>query len=227
MPNLFDPDSTHDRLWAEKIPEDMLALLSNALTTDHSFFSAPLPIALIERVIVGENLPWAEDWVDRVFEFMVWLSQCSVLFDEYLNGEFFGFEYPTAIELPPALSVTVIPDQVTLSIPANASRFISWLERSDEVPSGQFCGQVTNPISVWIRRGKQFRAGSSALSVNLDSRHWLFNSVVTDASWVGLQSPQVQALEYQYLGQRLEAIKSQFNLPAIKFLENFNLWRAE
>ena len=224
---LFDPDQTHDLLWANRLPSQISGQISAALG-DHGLPLYPMPIALIERIVVGTNLPWADNWTGQVFEFLRWLSQCSVLFDPYLSGTAFGFEYPHEIDPPDTLNLPSFPNSLTVRVEAGQGGSITWLERSHhEVNSAPYCADISTPITVWVRQGRQIRAGKEAVEVTLDSRYWLHNSVVVNnAELIGVLAQERKIIEYNSLAWLLAEIQSQLDLPPIKYLENFNLWRA-
>lgn len=225
---LFDPDQTHDLLWCQRLPSHVAPKITAALTPDHSLPLFPMPIALIERVIVGANLPWADDWTGQVFEFLRWLSQTSILFDPFLSGTVFGFEYPDTIDPPDTLNLPSFPNSLTVRVEAGQSGSITWLERSHhEVSSAPYCADIATPITVWVRQGRQITAGKEAKEVTLDSRYWLHNSVVlTNAELIGVTAQERKIIEYNSLAWLLAEIQSQLDLPPVKYLENFNLWRS-
>lgn len=224
---LFDPDQTHDLLWAARIPPPIAPKITAALTPDHSLPLSPMPIGLIERIIVGHSHPWADDWTGQMFAFLKWLSQTSILFDPYLSGTAFGFEYPYEIAPPATISLPSFPDSLTVRVEAGQSGSITWLERSHhEVSSAPYCADIATPITVWIRQGRQIRAGKEAKEVSLNSKYWLHNSVVlTNCEWVGVGSEERKIIEYNNLGCLISEIQSQLDLPPIKYLENFNLYK--
>ena len=225
---LFDADQTHDLLWADRIPSSIAPKITAALTPDHSLPLFPMPIGLIERIIVGHSLPWADDWTGQYYEFLRWLSQTSILFDPYLSGTFFGFEYPHEIDPPATISLPSFPDSLTVRVEPNQTGAVTWLERSHDVESAPYCADIATPITVWVRQGRQIRAGKEAKEVTLNSLYWLHNSVVvTNAELIGVTAQERKVIEYVNLGWLLAEIQAQLDLPVIKYLESFNFWKVE
>jgi hypothetical protein len=217
---LFDEDQTHDLLWAERIDGDLLRLLESGLV-GHSFFIYPLPVALIEREIVENNIPWADNWSAPVFEFLKELSRTHIWSDGDLNGSYYLFESPYVKDLPSSINFP-FPPEIEIEIPPQTTQYISWLESANEVIAGRYCAQLPwQQISVWQRRSKKLvNRGYSPQTVVLSTQGWLFNSVVTDAQ-LSLSAEAERCLLYSQLGASLDNLRQQLTLTPCQVLTGF------
>lgn len=161
--DIFDPDQTHDRLFAQRINQTCIDLIAGKLG-DHSPFEAgkPFPVVLVEREAPGNpkgSDQWASNWSENYFDILLKpLSRTFILTDGYLNGSAYGFEPEYTADLSPSTMDSVWgtrawPDEIKITVPQGKTAQISWIEKAHpEVKSAPFCDKVTNKISVWMRR---------------------------------------------------------------------------
>jgi len=213
---LFDPDQTHDLLWAERINGNIATLLSNAFENHGPFDAFSLPVVLVDRYIPGgDSIPWASEWTTTYYEFLKPLSRTHLLTDGEINGSAYGFTPEYQANLPQSLNLGAgWPEKVKVKVAKGQTGSISWLERShSECHARQYCPQVSNPIQVWTRRHKVLTAFVEDLELELDCRLWLHNSVVVqNASLEGITEAQKRLFRYADLDDVLEDCWGQFNI---------------
>lgn len=219
---LFDPDQTHDLLWAERIDPQICDLLSNAFLSNGPFVEGALPIVLVERYIPGgDSIPWASEWTMTYFEFLKPLSRTHLLNDGEINGSAYGFEPEYRANLPTELDLGAsFPVQIEVKVPKGQTGLISWLERTHvEVFAWQYCPQVTNKIQIWMRRQKVITAIADDVTLEIFVTSFLHNSVVLqNATLEGLSQAEKRLLLYEYLDDVLEDCYSQLRISEPKAL---------
>jgi hypothetical protein len=218
--NIFDPDSTHDRLFAQRIKPEILTLLKNAIST-RGIFDNPMPVALIEREAPAVLSPWASDWSGKMFEFLKPLSRTFILDDGYLNGSAYGFEPQYTADLPDAIDLEEYHlDRLTVRVAPKTDGIITWLERTHDEQSAPYCSKLTNNICIAMRRSKLVRnQGNEALEIELPTKNWLHNSVCfSRCELVGLSSNQSQFLLYDSMTSFLDYLMGLLNISPCKVL---------
>ncbi|BFM38909.1 hypothetical protein [Synechocystis sp. LKSZ1] len=224
---LFDPDQTHDLLWAERIDGNIATLLSNSFQNHGPLDASSLPVVLVDRYIPGgDSIPWASEWTTTYYEFLKPLSRTHLLTDGEINGSAYGFEPEYQANLPSSLNLGAAwPEKVKVKVTKGQTGLISWLERAhSECHAGQYCPQVNNDIQVWTRRHKVITAFVEDLETELDCRLWLHNSVVVqNASLEGLSDAQKRLFRYADLDDVLEDCYSQFRISEPKALTAFDV----
>lgn len=217
----LDPDRLNDILFAQRLDQQIINLIANALG-NHSFFvgGEPLPIALIERT--DRNWQWAKDWTKTTLELLKKLSLTFILTDGYLNGSAYGFDPEYTANLPNSLNLGAFPDTVSVRVPRGQRVSVTYLERAHSVPSAPYCAQVVNKISCWMLRYREFSAPNSEdLVVEIDAREILFNSMVLSKG--GSLNKGANLLLYSKLANTLETIYNSLNISACKVIKQFDV----
>ncbi|MEB3191163.1 MAG: hypothetical protein VKL42_12550 [Snowella sp.] len=217
---IFQPDCIYDLLWMQRCDSRINNLIANVFANHSPFvYGQSLPLVFVQRFDCLE-LPWSDDWTTQTFQLFKKLSRTWLLTNGEINGSDYGIEPRYKATLPSHLSFPDFPDQVTLKVHAGETVSISWLRRAHAITSDTCFDEVTNEVTAWIRAGEVFVARDDDLSFVLDSSDWLFNSCVIagDGLLVGITEDQKKLIMYDYLGQTLDSIHEQLQLPSCEVL---------
>jgi hypothetical protein len=215
MIDFFDPDRTHDSLFAQKIKGQILSILKTAIG-DRGIFDDPFPIVFVDRITPGGLTPWADNWSGLMFEFLKKLSRTHILDDGNLNGSAYGFEPPYQADLPAQIDLsTYKTNTITVRVPAGTKNgVLTWIERNHDSISAPYCANFANPIATTTRRSRLFNnPDSTPKTFTLSTKNWLHNSVCfAGIELQGLTDNQAQFLLYDRIQSFLDYLWGELSI---------------
>lgn len=221
--NIYDPDSTFDILWADRMHFTVKDLLFRALGNHLPIVEGAweTPIILIER-FTPDKSPWAWQWSTKFYEFIRKLSRTWLIDNGEIIGTAYGFDSPHHINWPNNLMIDQgMPPQIFVKIAPGATVTLNWLQKNHLKPTNRLnlftdrrcvvyekvCRKVTNPKE-------------EEIIVEYDTTDWLINSLVIggNGELTALTDAQRQWCLYEFFDVNLDLIYGQLQIPEIKVL---------